>query len=507
MAFEAIKRWFGGRANENSQAMTPEELVDVHKRYWDASQRDEDNDRLWCKADGRHINAVLNDELEDVTRRATYEARANPLVEGVIETHKTDVVGRNGPSLQVQTDSDRWNQQAEEVWREEFAGHCDAAGQLAIGDYLKLGIESLWTTGTMLSQVVNDSYAETLLQTKLHPIATQRLRTPAERIGEPYFLLGVERTKAGRAKKYWVTDEEDQHLYGYYEGYKVRSVSAANMLCLYKIHEAGQVLGFPWLSSSLQVLEELREGDRAVLDAARLAAIYAVFASASGDMAPDPPPLPDDDNSTANNKTPYPKNIKTGAINYLPAQYTPNMLSPTQPDPNYVAFRSERHRELGRPVGMPLMQIRLDSSGHNYSSARFDGQIYARANESIQAWLERHILQRMAKTVFSEAMMTGLLPRRSLRGLRLQFNWDKPPHVDPVKEALAAQIRMNCKVTSPQKECAAHASDFEDVAREWARANEILEKNGLPPMLGPIPIDLAALQQFLQPQEESSQAA
>ncbi|MEM9588828.1 MAG: phage portal protein, partial [Planctomycetota bacterium] len=256
------------------------------------------------------------------------------------------------------------------------------------------------------------------------------------------------------------------------------------MIHEFRRQQAGQVCGYPWMAGCLQMLMDLRMHDQYVLDAAKVAAMMAVMCYTTSDMLD-------------HQQTGEAQRIKSGSMNFVPPGWEANMLNPTQPAHNYVEYRGERHREIGRQVGMPLMQIRLDSSGHNYSSARFDGQIYARSCEMLQAWINRRVLDRMFPLVMQEAMLVGLLPPRSLRGIRTTWNYDQRPHVDPVKEAMAERIRLENRTTSPQRACSAHGADFESLCREWKRANEVLEQHGLPQMLGPVPTDLASLQAWL----------
>ena len=58
-----------------------------------------------------------------------------------------------------------------------------------------------------------------------------------------------------------------------------------------------------------------------------------------------------------------------------------------------------------------------------------------------------------------------------------------------VKEAMAQRLQLENRTLSPQRACLENNVDFETVCREWKKANEILVKNGLPEMLGPIPTD------------------
>ena len=469
----------------------------TNQRHWDATVDSADRAAQWCLADGRHINAILVDKLDDVRNRSMYEHRVNPTVEGVIATHKNDVVGRDGPTLQIDSGDSSWDDEAESALKNLWWQSADTTGDMSFGDVLKDLIRSWWDQGDFLAQIVTDPDAVGPIKTRLHLIDSSRLRSPFGRIGDPRLLLGVERNRMGRAMAYHITEEDWSQLgYGFgvhdYSG-KTTRVRAADMIHMYQKVQAGQVRGFPWMASSLQTLEDLRGYDQAVLDAAKVAAMLAVVMHSSSDLI-DPVEKPDP--STR---------LKSGAINYANAGWTPMMLNPTQPANNHVEYRSERHRELGRGVGMPLMQIRLDSSGHNYSSARFDGQNYGRSNEMLQALLERRIVKPTVVMVLQEAMLVGQLRPRSLEGVMWTWNWDQRPHVDPVKEAMAERLRMENRTLSPQRACRSGGVDFETIAREWKRANEILEANGLPPMLGPVPTDMAALAAWIQ-QEDAKDA-
>jgi hypothetical protein len=66
-----------------------------------------------------------------------------------------------------------------------------------------------------------------------------------------------------------------------------------------------------------------------------------------------------------------------------------------------------------------------------------------------------------------------------------------------VKEAMAERLRLENKTLSPQQACASHGLDFEQLVKDWKRANDTLVANGLPPMLGPVPGDLQSLVAYL----------
>lgn len=428
----------------------------------------------WGKATGQSINSVLSQHLTKIINRAVYESRANPIVDGTINSHANDVIGSKGPAIQFQTDSDKFNSKAERLCNEVFA-EIDGSGEMALPEFLKLGVRSLWTTGAMLSQYVVDDQASTIVKHRLHSIPVQNLYSG--RFNTTDTMLGITRNKLGRPMKYHVL-ESGLEVTSY--GYKInpKEVPASDIQHVFYKHESQQWRGYPFLASALQALAELDEYDTAVLDAAKIAAMMAVLFYN----------IKEDVESEEN-----PKNfeiLRQSGVK-VPSGWQPYALNANQPTSTHGAFKEDKIRDIGRPVGMPLMSIQRDASKHNYSSARFDGQGYARANESIQCFLARNSLNPFVELVLIEGMLRGELPYREPRSLMNSWAWiwTQPPHVDPIKEAMGQRIQLENKTLSPQRACLANNVDFETIVREWKKANEILKANGLPEFLGPIPTD------------------
>jgi len=457
-------------------------------RNWEAADTTEENKHQWLQADGRSINEILVESLHDVIARATLEARRNPTVEGVIKSHACDVVGDEGPGLQMMTDDDAWNREAEAVWG-EIAGQIDGSGQLSLGEWLRQDMYQSWISGDMICQIVDDKEAGTVVKTRVHPINPMRLRSPYVGNTISGLMLGVERNNLNRPRGYHFVDEVRDE-YGFVS-WKSTRIPAQDILHFFESLEPGQVRGWPRIASCLQAVSDLREYDSAVLDAAKVQAMMAVIMSTTNPNAE-----PDE--------TPGDLRLKRQGITRAPVGWNLNSLQTSHPNANNSEFRKERSRDLGRPAGMPLMQIRLDSSGHNYSSARFDAQTYQKANRIIQGSLGRHRVYPVINLVLVEAMQKGILRPKLFSRNEVKFRWPQPPHVDPVKEAMAERIRMENRTLSPQDACSSYNLDFDKVAKDWALANKILQDNGMPPLLGGIPTDLADLAAFLNPPDPGS---
>ena len=453
------------------------------QRDWKATTDSDSSLSHWGRANGQSINTVLALNLNRIISRSVYESRANPIVDGTINSHANDVIGSDGPKIQFKTDSDRWNTKAEDLLKYVFKS-IDGSGELSLADYLKQGVRSLWTTGAILNQYVVDPECNTVCKQRLHPIPVQSLYSHLR--NEDNTMLGITRNKLGRATRYWIVESgiEVSAI-----NYKItpKEIAARDVQHVFYKHETQQWRGYPWLASSLQALAELDEYDTAVLDAAKIAAMMSVlFYNTRDDL--------DSEESPTNFEIARQSGIK------VPTGWQPYALNSNQPMGTHNEFKADKIRDIGRPIGMPLMAIQRDASKHTYSAAHYDGQGYARANESIQVFLATGSVDPFVHLILTEAMLRGALPYRDPSKLESAWSWiwPQPPSVDPVKKAMAQRLELENKTISPQRACLQNNVDFETLCQEWKRANEILEANGLPAMLGPIPTDPMALANALK---------
>lgn len=449
-------------------------------RRFDVADVGDDARARWCRADKRTVNQILQMQLRTIHEQCAYEVRNNPIVDGTIGTHARDVVGGNGPKIQIDGPSDSWAQQAERVIQ-EWSDEATADGRSSLADWLRDDIRDWWQVGDMLAQLVEPEHITEGIRLRIHPLDARGLSYSLHR---PNTILGVERDKYRRPINYYITEVEDQ--WGHYS-VEPTQLPARDVMHDFTAIERGQARGFPLLTQALAVINELREYDTTVLRAAKVQALMSVLMQTV-------------DETLQAEDDPEPFELVDGGITRLPPGWKGSALMSSQPGSHNTEFRSERMRELGSPVGMPLLKIKHDASGHNYSSARFDAGDYQRANNCIQTWLFRRRIKPLVRQVLVDAMMHGVLAVRSLRNVSMSASWEPPPHADPVKEAMAAKIRMESRQSSPIQEC---RGDFEQICKEWKKANDCLAANGMPKMLGPIPGTLQDLDAYLSDSDDS----
>jgi len=431
----------------------------------DAARSNRLNEDHWADASDESINTILAKDLSTIRARAGHEFMNNPMVKGVAKTYVDDIVGPKGPSLAIQTDDDNYNTTLEQIWQEWWALP-DLNGVLSGPDVLGVSGFGLWTAGDYLWQIVVDDDARTPIRHRILVINSRRMTTPYDRSGDDSIMLGVERNKTGKPLAYYIeADALGEGLQRYSIEYS--RVPAEDMIHGFERLEPEQVRGFPWLQTCLPIVAELRDYDKQVMEAARMAAALAVLLFARN---------PDAGTMTVNDST----EIESGTMKTLPPGYEATQITPTQPPAIYKEFRSEKLTELGRPVGMPLLTVRLDAAGHSWSSARLDRDVYQSGLRVQQSGINRTGLNRLLDIVRREAELARLIDVRD--DYKYVWTWLPFSSIDPLKEAKGATERLfKSRVTTLAYECAALGLDWEDVVKQQKREKEALEAAGLLP--------------------------
>lgn len=428
-------------------------------RSFEAAQSNRLNKNRWSSVKGDRLNDDLITDLPTLRARALHEAENNGVLMGCLETHATDIAGARGPTLQVSSDSTAYNQYLEDEWREWFRMP-DLAERLPGPDLLQLWAKQIWTCGEFFSQVTNGRGLATRLTLRLNNIHPDRVRSP---FGfDDSVVMGIELDANTRARRYHVEDVAA----GGRELGRQTAIGAAGMLHWFRPLEVGQVRGFPLIAAVLDVIGLLRDFDKKVLAAADAAAALSVLLEGK-DLDVDPIEI----GSTVG--------LEPMTMSVLPPGYTAKQINPQQPSNMYKEFRAEKFREIGRVACMPLMIVLLDSSNHNYSSARFDSQVYRRFVDTLQASLERVVLDRCLALVQREAELLPGAPRRPGR-LRHRWVWPALPHVDPSKEATAEEKqKKNLTLTLADALAARGVADLEGHVDQLAREKKLLQAKGL----------------------------
>ena len=420
------------------------------ERLFESAQTTRLNCDQFAGVTGQPLNYGLQQDLEILQNRCHHERHNNPMVEGVIETHVVDMLGETGPSLQVESDSPRYNAMLEEIWQ-EWSDDCTCDGYGLI-DLLTRWFDNDWWAGNSLAQYCDMSHempAETIIKTKLLDIAPQRLSNGFYLSDQS--INGVRVDDYNRPTHYYLSSRRDR----YSALARPVEVVADDILHYYRKHEADQVVGYPLLSSSLQEIADLRSYDNSVMDAARTAADNAFLlqsqANATQILRNARPIAP---GTTI--KTPR----KSGRV--IPIGYEAKQLAAVHPLAQYIDFRHEKLRSIGRPVHMPLLLVLLSAAKSNFSQSRIDVNVfYERGLKVNRARCERRVLNRLARMIEREASLATyrrsgtnrfILGRKPKGGVRFNWGWEPLGHANPKDYANSVKTLLEIGLTSEIRE-------------------------------------------------------
>lgn len=436
----------------------------MNTRNFEAGETNRLNEAHWSLDTDQPINAWLDARLAKVRSRATYEARNNGTITGIVNTLAEDVVGPDGPTLEVQSDNDAYNTALEDVWREWFKAPTTRPNVSGTA-WLKLCVRNLPRAGEYLARMTIDDNAGEPVKMRLWPVHPRRLKSPTMGAANPRLVQGIEFDPFDRPVRYWIESTTP-------DGYttQIDPWSPDDIIHEFVLDEETQARGFPWLTPTLQPAADLRDYDNSVQHAGRqMADQSALLYTSETDQVW---------------QAPEETTIEPGSIRMAPPGWKPFQYMATQPPVQYPDYRAERQREIGRPLSMPLMMVRLDSSTHNYSSARFDSQGWGRFVAGVQNWISGTeqsygTLNRLVDEVVKEVQF---LPEFRNRPPKVKYNWTWPgrPHVDPLKERNADKIGHEDGSLTLTDSLAAPGKTLDSHIATKVREKKAFEDAGLP---------------------------
>ncbi|MEO1526719.1 MAG: phage portal protein [Planctomycetota bacterium] len=455
--------------------------MDVSRR-WEAARTTRLNEAHWAGSTPADtpLDVDIHEDLSTLRQRTRHEYHNNPHVEGCVATHAVDVVGAEGPRLEVISDNDNFNNRVEAYWR-EWSEICDYTGQMGLPELLQTRVRQYWFDGNHVSQDTNAKRTSTRFQAwdfpstyRIHDITPTRMQTPFAMMGDASVAFGIRRDDDGVPLTYYF-QKRKPHGASWLQTGEFEQVDAQFVDHNFLHHDPEQSIGYPLLSSALDTIAQIRDYDTHVMDAADLAA------SMSGWFVNRDP---DGEKFQATNNDGDPigfsvaekRRVMRASPNGWDVVFPPS----NQPTAEYVGHRKERQAEIGRAAAMPLMLIRLDSSGHNYSSARFDSGNYRRQLQNWQSWIARRSLFPMVRILVRDLQLAGEL-RRPPRGVRYVFHWDPPAEVDPMKSRGEEKIGLGNKTLSFHEACLRNGKDEDAVLASWSRTYRKLEAQGFTP--------------------------
>lgn len=445
---------------------------------------------------------LLQDQGTLVARSRDLD-RNTGIAAGAIQTLLDNVVGTNlrlscWPDYRAlgkdEEWAEDWGRQVESLWKtwaESTAA--DVANRLTFNGLTTLVFRSVLQNGEALGLPLWMPRAETQWKTCVQLVDSDRLSNPANKPPTLALRGGVEMNPYGRPLAYYIrkaTDWPGMFMPGIGIGGEWEKIPAETdwgrkrVLHIYTQDRVDQTRGKPILAPVIEQFRMLDSYQRAELQSAIVNALVAGVIETPLDPGTLADMVGGDPNAYLAAKNEYRVQLEAGTMFALYPGDKMTPFAPDRPAPQFAQFSEFVMRQIGVSMGLPYEQLMKDYSKTNYSSARAALLESWRYFTTRRSWLTTYWAQPIYELWFEEAVNAGQIDAPDFYNLRLFYTrakWIGPGRgwVDQVKEATAANLRIDAGISTLEAECAEQGLDYKDVIDQRMREKAQLQKAGL----------------------------
>ena len=448
-------------------------------------------------------DADLLDDLPMLRARNRDLAINNGIASGAIQTITDNVVG-TGFRLSAKPDyralgrdkvwADEWSNHIEALWRTWADGtDCDAGRTLNFAGLTQLVFRSGLLNGEALALPLwlpgDGPFA-----TRVQVIEADRLSTPPHKNDGKGMRAGIEVNAYGAPQAYWIKKTHPGDHFAWAstadDWQRVPAFTQWGRHRVIHVHDkerTGQSRGKPLFAAVMKQFRMLDKYQSSELQAAVINAMIAAFIETPMDQDSIVEMFGGDADQYMQDRNAYIKNrvrLKGGAVMPLFPGDKLSSFAPSRPADGFAPFVEAMSRHVAAALHMPYELLLKDFSKTNYSSARAALLEAWRFFNGRRQWLSAHWTQPVYELWLEEVIEAGLIEAPDFYEHRRAYarsRWIGPGRgwVDPVKEAKAAQTRMDIGVSTLENECAEQGLDWEEVLEQRARERERMNELGL----------------------------
>ncbi len=418
---------------------------------YDAAKTHDQNRRHWANADYLSADSAGRADIRKILRsRSRYEFDNNPYARGIAHTMANYVIGQ-GPRLQVLTENVDANREIEELFYRW-------AQAVRFAQKLRTSRISKAISGDVLLQIISNPAIEAqgLPGLDINLIEADCLETPWDLMNDTSVVDGIRLDKYGNPVEYLIVAHPGDSKY--IQNQDVTALPADSVIHLFTPDRPGQHRGIPELAAALETFAQLRRYMQAVLSAAERAAEVSMY------FKTDCPPgegaqIADD--GTELGSLPAIEPRRNEAV-FLPEGWEPFQLKAEQPTAEFSATVHQYLSEIGRVMQIPAMIVTGDASNHNFASGRLDYQAFLKMIDVERTDYAIH-LDRIFDMWVEYGRIAGIEPLSNLsERVQRQWYWPGIEHVDELKAANAARVRIESGQSSIATEQARSGYDWEE---------------------------------------------
>ncbi|MGN0871340.1 MAG: phage portal protein [Victivallales bacterium] len=434
----------------------------VRARY-DANVVTEENAAHWSMATLYDADTEASPEVRrDLRKKARYEEANNSWLRGIVCSYANDVIG-TGPRLQITDGKDGANRTEEEF--SNWMKH------VRLAEKLHCAIKARIRDGEVFLVLIRNPRIPGGVQLDIQLLE-------ADRVANPFFMLYDERNidgvildEYGNPAAYQILKRHPGNSSCLMAGTAFTTVKAEYVIHLFRMDRPEQHRGIPEIAPSLVDCAILRRYTRAMVKK------METSANITGVMETDIPiDDEEDDDAIEKVETWHQFALPRDSILTLPNKHKLNTLNMQTPTDSQSAFAQQIKIDAGRNLNVPRNVALGDSSNYNYASGRMDFQEYDKTLRIEHNNLELAALDKIFRAWFREYTFTAGAsePPRHI------WFWDGREHVDPGKEANAAETNLANATTNLAEIWGKRGRDWEieleQRVKELAKEEELKKK-------------------------------
>lgn len=448
-------------------------------------------------------DADLLIDLPTLRNRSRDLARNNPLALGAINTTTTSAVG-TGLMLRSCLDADALGMTPEEAqqWQRKtqrefgmWAGDakaCHTRCELTFYQLQELAFRSALEAGDSFALLPMVKRKSSIYQTKVQLVEADRVVNKDYQQNNLTLAGGIERDDSGAPKAYHILKQHPGALAISAKTWEWDIVPAfgaktgrRNVIHLFDPKRIDQSRGYPYLAPVIEPLKQLGDYTHAELTAAVISGMFTVFVKSEngqglngGFDGPGAAPAKAGDDL----------NLAPGAILDLAPGEEIQIANPGRPNAAFDPFVQANLRQIGVALELPF-EVLIKHFTASYSAARAAMLEAWRFFKGRRAWLAQMFCQPIYEAWMEEAVAMGrvvapgFFDDPALRAAYLSAEWigDAQGQIDPLKEVMAAEKRLDLLLTDRNQEKAAlDGGDWEGTIARRSYEQKLIDESGVP---------------------------
>jgi lambda family phage portal protein len=438
------------------------------------------------------------DDLPTLRARSRSLLRNTPIASGAIKTNQVHVIG-SGLKLQSRVNAEilGMNEDEADIWQQKvetefssWAGSldCDINRGKNFYDFQNLVFRSILESGDCFVLPLFKEISTLNYGLRLQTVEADRVENPHNKPNTTTLSGGIEKTKDGTPKRYWIRTQHPGAQSTPIER-KWDSVSAftgngrRKIIHIYEQLRPGQTRGIPYLAPVIEMLHQLGKYTDAELQSAVISSYFTVFVTTPEGGGNFSSFLPSDEGGDSDDED---YTLGSGAIVGLAEGEAIDTANPGRPNATFDPFVTSILRQIGTALGLPF-ELLIQHFTKSYSAARTAMLNAWKVFMTRRSFMIDHFCDLVYELWMEEAVLReriiapGFLTDPLLRKAFLGNLWIGPAagQIDPTKETAAAQARVDGFFSNISIESAAMGIDFDQnvkqIKREQTKLAEIRE--------------------------------